>query len=216
MAACIVSFVDLDGIRHSWRCRSTHLIADRLTASWYRIRFAQLVRIRLRGRGLMRSLLAIAVFLLVCAGSSTNVLAQRNPQLADAKKMIDSHFAQLMRFSRQNAETETLNKSLEKMANSEVAIWDKLSEPNRRAAKRYADRKIKSSTSVRRYLISKVQPSKSRPANLATRAAAGGPCQIIGFIVCYRTCCANGAGNGVAACVGGVTCQNCWSESCPP
>ena len=164
----------------------------------------------------MRSLVVVAVFLLIYAGSCAHGLGQTKQQLADAKKVIDAHFAQLMRLSRQNAETETLNKSLEEMANSEVAIWDKLSEPNRRAAKRYADRKIKSSTSVRRYLISKVQPSKSRPPNLATRAAAGGPCQIVGFIVCYRTCCANGAGNGVAACVGSVTCQNCWSEGCPP
>ncbi len=156
-------------------------------------------------------------------GEDKGTRLPKSPEIARA--IVELHINRIAQLSAAPPEGKALQIILEELAREEAELAKSLSEEDRARVTAEARKLAEAQPQVKDFLAKHVPaiPSKppTRSSTLATgtRAMAdrvGGPCYIVGFIVCHRRCCHKDVGNGVAACVGGVTCQNCWSDSCPP
>jgi hypothetical protein len=118
---------------------------------------------------------------------------------------------------------------LEKMADVERALAAGMNDEERRQAKMGAEARLAGLRDRCLRLLPLIGANEFNDKEVAEirRFFAGDPSAAgstnrqltyaVGFVVCHRKCCANHAGNGVAAGVGCWDCDdNVTSDSCPP
>jgi hypothetical protein len=129
-----------------------------------------------------------------------------------AKSVVEAHIAIVG--SLPDPGTAESRTTIENLGRVEASVWKLLSPEEAAQVRAYSDAQVAGRADVKAKVLAVAQPA-SQPA-VAGAERVGGPCQCFGFIICYQECCSNGAGNGVCACVGGMECDSCWSDSCPP